>query len=172
MSRPPRLEGFDYRGWYRYFLTICAHQRRPVFKDASVIEMVLDQIRFTAAEQGVENIAYCFMWDHLHLLVAGTADASDLKKFAKLMKQRAGWRSARLGHGRLWQVGYFDRVLREEEATTDVVQYIIQNPVRAGIVESPGQYPHWGSGVYTREALLDFVQDASWWRPGEHSRRA
>lgn len=165
MSRPPRLDGFDYRGWYRYFLTICAYQRRLVFKDATTIDLVLEQIRFTATEQGTENIAYCFMPDHLHVLVAGTSDTSDLRKFAKLMKQRSGWRFGRNRTGRLWQAGYYDRVLRSEDATADVVKYIIQNPVRAGIVRSPGEYRHWGSGSYTREELLDFVQDARKWCP-------
>ena len=109
------------------------------------------------------------MWDHLHILVAGASETSDLRKFARLMKQRSGWRYARLEEGRLWQPGYYDRVLRSEEATAQVVQYIIENPVRAAIVEAPGDYPHWGSGVYTREELLHFVQDASQWRPRERT---
>ena len=165
MSRPPRLQGFDYRGGYRYFLTICAYQRRLVFKEASAIDLVLEQIQFTAAEQGFENIAYCFMWDHLHVLIAGAAETADLRKFAQLMKQRSAWRFAQRGSGRLWQVGYYDRIVRCEEATADVVRYIIQNPIRAEIVKSPDAYPHWGSGKYTREELLDFVQDAAEWSP-------
>ena len=165
MARPPRLASFNYRGLHRYFLTFCAHERRPVFKDPSVIELVLDQIRFTATEQSIENSAYCFMWDHLHILVAGTTDSTDLKKFAKLTKQRSAWRFGRRGDGRLWQPGYYDRVLREEESTQGVVRYIVENPVRAGIVASPGDYPHWGSDAYTRVQLLDFIQDACQWRP-------
>ena len=171
MSRPPRLDGFDYRGGYRYFLTFCAFQRRSVFKNVASIDLVMDQIRFTVAEQGIENIAYCFMWDHLHMLVAGSCESSDLRKFATLTKQRSAWRFARLGQGRLWQAGYYDRVLRSEEATAGVVQYIIQNPVRAKIAESPGDYPHWGSGLYTRKELLDFIQDVPQWRPGDRTIR-
>ena len=98
-------------------------------------------------------------------LVAGESETSDLRKFAKLVKQRSGWRFARRDKGRLWQPGYYDRVLRDEDATAAVVKYIIANPVRAEIVESPLDYPHWGSALYTREQLLDFVQDASPWRP-------
>jgi putative transposase len=165
MSRPPRVDGFDYTGWYRYFLTICTYRRRLAFKDPSTIDLVMEQIRFTAGEQGIENIAYCFMSNHLHILVAGGSETSDLRKFAKLMKQRSGWRFARRGEGRLWQPGYYDRVLRDEDATASVVKYIIANPVRAEIVAAPLDYPHWGSALYTREQLLDFVQDVSPWRP-------
>jgi hypothetical protein len=56
-------------------------------------------------------------------------------------------------------------VLRTEEATQDVVKYIAENPVRGGIVESPIDYLFWGSGLYTREQLLDFIQDGRRWRP-------
>jgi hypothetical protein len=31
--------------------------------------------------------------------------------------------------------GYFDRVLRDEEATLDVVSYIVLNPVKAGLCD-------------------------------------
>jgi putative transposase len=168
VSRPPRLHAFDYRGLCRYFLTFCVHERRPVFHDPSAVQLVLDQIRFTSIEQGVENSAYCFMPDHFHMLVTATADSTDLRKFATLTKQRSGWRFGRRGAGRLWQPGYYDRVLREEEATPAVVRYIVENPVRAGIVKSPGDYPHWGSDSFTREQLLDFIQDAGQWRPESH----
>ena len=165
MSRPPRLASFDYRGVRRYFLTFCTHERRQVFRDSSVIELVLEQIQFTAIEQSVENSAYCFMWDDLHMLATGTADSTDLIKFATLMKQRSAWRFGRRRDGRLWQSGYYDRVLREDESMQGVVRYIVENPVRGGIVSSPGDYPHWGSDTYTRKQILEFVQDACQWRP-------
>jgi hypothetical protein len=57
------------------------------------------------------------MPDHLHLLVGGTAEMSDLRRFSKLAKQRSGAEYA-LNHGAaLWQEGYHDRVLRDEDDT-------------------------------------------------------
>jgi hypothetical protein len=44
--------------------------------------LVLEQFRHIAVEQDVENLAYCFMWDHLHMLVEGKTDTADLRKFA------------------------------------------------------------------------------------------
>jgi hypothetical protein len=51
-------------------------------------------------------------------------------------------------------------VLRAEEATRDVVKYIIANPVRAGIVATPEEYRFWGSLLYTRKELLEFIQES------------
>jgi hypothetical protein len=76
MSRPPRLDGFDYRGWYRYFLTICAYQRRLVFKDATTIDLVLEQIRFTATSKAlkISRTASCptisMSWSREHQIQA------------------------------------------------------------------------------------------------------
>ncbi len=60
--------------------------------------------------------------------------------------------------GSLWQEGYHDRVLRDEEATTTVVRYMLENPVRAGLVDRPELYPFWGSLVWSRRELLELVQ--------------
>jgi putative transposase len=157
MSRPARLKAFDYLGYHRYFLTICTHQRRPLFSDSATIDLVTAQISHTAKEQGFEIPAYCFMQDHVHLLAIGADENADLTSFVRLMKQRAAWRFARARCGKLWQEGYFDRVLRNEESTLDVVRYILGNPVRAGLVNSPADYPYWGSLECTREQILDFI---------------
>ena len=42
----------------------------------------------------------------------------------------------------VWQKGYFERVLRGEEGTDAVIAYMLNNPVRAGLVETPMAYPH------------------------------
>jgi putative transposase len=102
-----------------------------------VIELVMEQVLHTAREQDIENLAYCFMLDHVHLPVAGSNETSDLKTSARLMKQRSGWRFGRCHECRLWQPGYYDRVLCSDEATQDIVRYIVENPVRAGLVTSP-----------------------------------
>jgi putative transposase len=43
--------------------------------------------------------------------------------------------------GVLWQDGYFERVLRREEDTAAVIRYVLENPVRAGIVKSVTDFP-------------------------------
>src|SRR5687767_4365739 len=127
MSRPRRLAAFDYQGYHRYSLTICTHDKRPLFVTSDVVDLVTDQIRFTASEQDIEIPVYSFMPDHLHVLAAGIAECANLPRFMRLMKQRAAWRFSRRSRTKLWQDGYFDRVLRGDEATRDVIRYIIAN---------------------------------------------
>jgi len=95
------------------------------------------------------------MPDHVHLLIEGTTSAADLKRVAKRLKQGSGqsWKF-RTG-ARLWQEGYYDRVLRPGEDPKVVARYIVENPVRARLVAHPAQYPYLGSDVWTLDELLD-----------------
>ena len=42
--------------------------------------------------------------------------------------------------GQLWQRGYFDHIVRREEKLGQVAEYILNNPVRAGLVRDWAQY--------------------------------
>ena len=61
----------------------------------------------------------------------------------------------------LWQEGYFDRALRDQEATLDVVSYIVLNPVRAGLCARAADYPYLGSSRYNMAELMTATE----WRP-------
>jgi putative transposase len=155
-SGSPRLTSFSYVGFFRYSLTVCTHHRATVFTHPDVVRTVLSQIQLTAARFDFAVLAYCFMPDHLHLLVEGTSPASDLRAFVDAAKQASGYRHARLCGRRLWQAGYYDRVLRTEEDTLTVCRYIWGNPVRAKLVESSTDYAFSGSDAFSYpECLVD-----------------
>jgi putative transposase len=157
MSRPHRLDGVDYVGFQRYFVTCCVLDRRPVFTDADVVAAVLSHFLQQATEFACAMFAYCVMPDHVHLLIEGTEEDADLKSFVARAKQKSGFDFAARRKHRLWQKGFYDRLLRDDESTTDVTRYIIANPVRAGLVVEPSEYPFWGSGVHTRDALIELL---------------
>jgi len=43
----------------------------------------------------------------------------------------------------IWQDGFHDHALRREEDLKATARYIVANPLRAGLVERIGDYPHW-----------------------------
>ncbi|GGY09626.1 hypothetical protein GCM10007160_41190 [Litchfieldella qijiaojingensis] len=47
------------------------------------------------------------------------------------------------GEKSIWQRGYHDRAIRDEEDIRAVARYIVANPLRAGLVNDIGQYPLW-----------------------------
>ena len=107
------------------------------------------------------------MPDHVHLLVEGLNDSSDLCAFVKVAKQRTGFAYTRSTLRRLWQPSYWDRILRDEESTWDVIRYICENPVRAGLVERVEDYQFLGSQLIVRDELIRelTVRPLARWRP-------
>ena len=104
-----------------------------------------------------------FMPDHLHLLVEGRCVSSDCRRFINRAKQFSGFHYAKAFGHRLWQRYGFERVLRDDEATLSVARYILENPLRAGLVERVEDYPFVGSCVYTLPEILEAVStDVRW----------
>jgi REP element-mobilizing transposase RayT len=94
------------------------------------------------------------MPDHLHLLVEGTSDASDCKRLIVSAKQYSGFYYARAHGARLWQRYSYEHVLRHDEQLFVVARYILENPIRAGLVTRVEDYRFVGSLVYPLADLL------------------
>jgi len=97
------------------------------------------------------------MPDHLHLLVEAKSDASDGRDFIKRARQYSGFYYSKAFGAKLWQRYGYDHVLRDEEKTIIVARYILQNPLRAGLVKRIEDYPFVGSLEWPLEALLDWI---------------
>jgi putative transposase len=144
MSRPRRLQAFDYRGAFAYSLTFCAFRRTRHFEVEATFHAVRDEILRTADERDFAVLAYCFMPDHLHLLIQGQDAQSSLQPFAKLARQRATKATAGTRRGPLWQDGYHERTLRRDEHVLALATYIVSNPVRAGLAKTWTEWPGTG----------------------------
>ena len=94
------------------------------------------------------------MPDHLHALVEGCREDADVTAFVARFRQSSGYGYRRRCGARLWQEGYYDHVLREEDDTFEIARYVVANPVRAGLCEDAHTYPHLGSGLYSLDELL------------------
>jgi len=153
-GRPEHLKTFDYVGLHRYSLTFCTDSRRHLFTHSQAVDLVLSQIVRAADEEGFAIVAYCFMPDHVHVLIEAQAETSDCRRFIKRAKQYSGfYYSKEFGH-RLWQRYGFERVLRNDETTLVVARYILENSLRAGLAASVEDYPHLGSTTHPIGEIL------------------
>lgn len=126
-------------------VTIGVKARALVFAEPAVAGAAVDVIRELASSTRVPVYGYCVMPDHVHLVV-GPSPACDIVTFVgrfKNLAQRAAWS---LGvSGAFWQVSFWDHFLRREEQTERVVSYVLNNPVRSGLVQRWRDYPFCGS---------------------------
>jgi REP element-mobilizing transposase RayT len=91
------------------------------------------------------TFAYVVMPDHFHWLMCPGASMS-LSVVVGNVKCHSARVINRI-HGMqgtaVWQRGFHDHALRDDESVIDAARYIIANPLRAGLVKSVGAYPLW-----------------------------
>ena len=148
--RSLRLPDFDYHRSRIYHLIWGTHRRKPLLSHTSLVMKLIDLLTEEAQGGQVRIYAYCFMPDHVHLLVSG----ADPRKFAQQYKgksTRTYWETG--GAGKLWQRGFYDHILRKEEDVKQLARYILGNPVRKGLVEDYRNYPFSGSLEFNKEDL-------------------
>jgi len=89
--------------------------------------------------------AYCLMPDHLHLLLRLGQAGTELGALIGTFKSFTSKQSWSLGHkGELWQDRFYDHVVRRNENSLIIAEYILQNPVRKRLVQGPSEYPYCG----------------------------
>lgn len=151
----PYCGSFSYRGRHTYLLTWVTCGRATLFDEPPVVRLVLDNILRAAHEKQFDLVVSCFMPDHLHLIAEGLNDDADLKAFVKLAKQYAGYYYARADErAKLWQHGGHDHIIRDDVDLLDRMRYVVNNPVAAGLVEKPEDYPFLGSQRWSVEELI------------------
>jgi putative transposase len=147
---------------------MCTLERQDHFSDVVRTREIVEQLLSTAAHWGVEIIAYCFMPDHLHVLVEGMSEQANSREFADAFRQISGFHFKQARGRRLWQEGYYDHVVREEEDTIAVARYIVLNPVRAALCADASEYALLGS---TRYELPELMTAVDWYPPSGCRRR-
>ncbi len=134
---------FDYTGRQAYHITVVSAGRVPVLAGSSA-SAVIASLRRAAEALQFELLAFVVMPDHVHLLVCGRTDESNLVAFVQRFKQLTGFAYKRLTGGRLWQPSFHDHVLRRDEDVRTVARYIAENPLRAGLVRGDEVWPYQG----------------------------
>lgn len=84
---------------------------------------------------------FLLMPDHLHAMMA-VPKGESLPAVVRMWK---GYQTKKLSI--IWQTGFFDHRLRSDESEEEKTDYIRRNPVRAGLVVKPEDWPY----VWPRE---------------------
>jgi len=127
--KQPRLPAQYYIGTKSHFITICCDLRQPYLANPETAELVHECLIDCAQRYSFVLHAYCLMPDHLHLLAQGTHPLADLTKFIRILKSRTAFEFCHRDGRRLWEMSYYDHILRSSDSPEDVAHYIWWNPV-------------------------------------------
>lgn len=129
-----------------HHITQRGNRRQQVFFRDEDYQTYLELMSEWCLKHHVETWAYCLMPNHVHLvLVPETMEGLNLavgeahRRYTRMINFREGWR------GHLWQ-GRFASFMMDEDYLIACTKYVELNPVRAGLVSKPQDWP-WSSAV-------------------------
>src|SRR5436190_10708975 len=127
-----------------YFVTDNTYNRQKLLASAAINDALVE-----FAQRGPPHGAYVgnyvLMPDHLHAFVAIDDQKITLSSWMKSLKNAI---SKTLRGKRVvaphWQKMFFDHLLRSTESYSEKWKYVCKNPVLAGLVNTPNEWPFMG----------------------------
>ena len=153
MARPLRIE---FPGAL-YHVTSRGDRREPIFEDDE------DRLKFMEVLTEVVKRfnwvchVFCLMTNHYHLVVETPEGnlSKGMRQLNGMFTQASNRRHKRVGH--IFQ-GRFKGILVDKDSyLLELARYVVLNPVRAGMVKHPKEYPWSSYGM-----MVGYVQTPSW----------
>ncbi|TVR17491.1 MAG: transposase [Planctomycetota bacterium] len=121
-------------------------------------EIVLEEL-LRSQQKYYDLCAWVIMPNHVHVLIQLYSEAS----LPTIVGSWKRWSAKRINElasrqGRLWQTQFWDRYIRDEAHYQRTVNYIHDNPVKAGLAATPEEWfwssanPRWNRSAEARRA--------------------
>ncbi|HEY9032846.1 MAG TPA: transposase [Pseudomonadales bacterium] len=134
----------------RFFFTVVAEQRRPIFTNAAFRQALHDSIVTLRRQQAFEVNAWVLLPDHMHCI--WTLPENDTDYSSRWGKIKAGV-SKRIGAvvtarpGRryesgIWQRRFWEHRIRDDSDYQRHMDYLLFNPVKHGLVARVADWPY------------------------------
>ena len=131
---PPRWVDPSREIW---FVTLNTEPRgRAQLTLPDVSDFIRDAITFRYERGQWYPWLFVLMPDHAHALLSFPPDVP----WAKTIRDFKHWIASQ--RGVRWQMDFFDHRLRDDESFSEKAQYLLANPVRAGLVSDWESWPH------------------------------
>jgi REP element-mobilizing transposase RayT len=138
-------------------VTLCARQHGVPFEDRALAAPTVSALRHYRDRGFWMVYAYCLMPDHLHAVVRlripgrgrtplWEAEGAPPRELVRLVGQFKSYTTTQVAWkhglpGSLWQRDFYDRIPRGEEEFRAQCRYVLENPVRRGLVAEWREYP-------------------------------
>lgn len=141
MARLPRFHSAD----VPQHVIQRGNNRTLIFREPGDYDVCRNLLRQALEQHECALHAYVFMSNHLHLLVSSRAPTGISRAMQSLGRRYVRHFNDRYTRtGTLWEGRFRATVVQSQRYLLACARYIEENPVRAGMVETPLQYP-WSS---------------------------
>jgi len=122
-----------------YHVVFSTLDRKPHFNNFSHARTLIRLMYGREFDSRLYSLAYVVMPSHVHWLFS--LPDGELSQIVQRLKS---FFTKSVGEN-IWNKGFYDHAIRSDESLINVARYIVANPLRAGLVERVGDYPHWDS---------------------------
>ena len=129
LEKRHRLPRESYRGQVNVAFTLCIANRTPFFAEPDVVSAFVSMLRAVTEKHACVVPIYCFMPDHVHLLLSGQKESADAWNAAQTYKQKTGFWLGQHHPGVKWQNDFYDHIIRRDEDLGAQVRYIAGNQI-------------------------------------------
>ena len=126
-----------------YLVTAVTHKRKHTFSHFQHARILSNEFRILHESSVVNSLAWVVMPEHFHWLFELHSKSLSAVVLQAKSKSAYNINLNQNTSGQIWQKGFHDRALRDEKEIQNTARYIVANPIRAGLVRSIGDYPHW-----------------------------
>lgn len=148
VEKKHRLDPEVYKGGNFVSFTICIKERMELFSNQNAVRVFEKILLEELEKKECAAWIYVFMPDHVHIIISGKTAIADPRKCIAMFKQKTGFWLSKNNKNVMWQKDYYDHILRNNEDLISHIKYILNNPVRAGIVSYWKHYKFFGSTEY------------------------
>jgi putative transposase len=126
-----------------FFVTSVTNRREPIFKIEKMARLQLDVLADKRAEGRFLLHEFVIMPDHFHLILTPDENVS-LEKALQYIKGGFSFRAKQELRYRhfVWEEGFTNHRIRDEQDYDHHRDYIHQNPVEAGLSKTAQEYPY------------------------------
>jgi putative transposase len=137
-----RLRDFDYSTDGGYFVTVCSHNRLALFTGDAKTDVENELSAIETRFPGATLDEFIVMPDHVHAILMFSSCGVTLPRIIQAFKSLCTARLRVRGvTGRIWQRGYYDRIIRNEIELAALREYIHNNPLAEEIKIREGTNP-------------------------------
>ena len=159
MPRIARAVAID----YPHHITQRGNNRCDVFFDDEDRQFYCHTLIRYSRRYDLEIWSYCLMTNHIHLLVVPKREDSLSRGIGIANLLYTQYLNRKLGNsGRVWQNRFFSCAVESDAYLWSVVRYIVQNPVKAGIVPTAESYSWSSASAHISGAANKVLSTASW----------
>ncbi len=127
-----------------YHLITATYKRRAILANDTAASIIYTAFSWSEEHDRIKWQCIMIMPDHLHTVFQLVSTHNLSKVIHSIKRFTAREYNKRLRNvGHLWQRGYSDFGIRNDEELNRTIRYCYENPVRKGLVSRPSEYPYW-----------------------------